>query len=541
MNIKRHTSQVLGALLLLATLVTPPAQAQTFEDALRFTDRYAGTGARLMGMGGASIGGIADYGALFTNPAGLGYFRSSSLSGSLGTLNINDASVFAVGNTSSPLENDISATNLTHFAYVYKVPTVRGSLVFAAGYNQIHSFERSLLFRGSNGVNSITDFFMPVSGEFSIDQGAGDDGMLDTADDTFTPSFSRDLSFIAFETFAIDFDRGLFDDGDTVPFLPAVVTGNLTQTGRVVEEGSMQEINVGFSVEASKGVLFGLSLNIPVGTYSFARTFEEDDVNNDNDGANSVTDGQGRTILTTDFNYLRFDERFESDLAGINLRAGFSANIGSGLRAGLTIETPTYYSLEETFSTALETEFDNGDFFSYGGFAGDDAGSGSFEYNIITPWRFGAGLVFEASNLLLSGDLEFVDWSQLELDEESGLLFIDENQFIKENLQSVINVRLGAEVGLGNLALRGGVAFDPDPRDLDTPTTQADGSDLDRLRTTFSAGFGYQFTPQFAVDFGWSHTRFDDQYAPYTEVLDAPIVDEEITRNRFNVGVRLNF
>jgi len=62
----------LALVLVVAAGLAPEATAQTPEDAVRFTQRSPATGARMMGLAGAGIGGVADYSALFINPAGLG-------------------------------------------------------------------------------------------------------------------------------------------------------------------------------------------------------------------------------------------------------------------------------------------------------------------------------------------------------------------------------------------------------------------------------------------------------------------------------------
>ena len=87
---------------------------------------------------------------------------------------------------------------------------------------------------------------------------------------------------------------------------------------------------------------------------------------------------------------------------------GMSAKVNPQMLVGVTIETPTYYSVDEDFRTRLETFFDNGDAF-------EDHLSEFTEYEIETPWRLGAGLSYEVAGLTLSADAEYVDWSQLML------------------------------------------------------------------------------------------------------------------------------
>ncbi len=489
----------------------PAARAQTGEDALRFSSRFPAFGPRMTGMGGAGIAGVADYSALVVNPAGLGYFKRSVFSGSMTSILTRDDGVYRVPGFSNGRDNDVSDTRLGHAAYVYRVPTRRGALTVAASFNQVNTFERDLVFSGENPNNSITDFFMPLPGEFTLEE--DDQGVF--------PSFTRDLSFIAFETFAIDLDPDLVDAGDPVPFVPAVTTGTVAQTGSVTEEGSMKEINFGGAVEASRGVMVGLSVNVPFGTYRFIRIFEEEDLFNDNDGSAG----------TTDFDFLRLEERVRSKLLGVNVRGGVSAVVAPQIRVGFTVESPTYYSVDEDFDTRLETFFDNGDVFVYGDQPEEDAGSGIFEYTVTTPWRIGAGLALRNAGFTLSADAEYVDWSQLELD-ASGGTFVDENRRIRQDFEAVVNTRIGVEYRLGVLALRGGFAYQPDPNGA---------NEIDRSKTFYSAGLGYRFSRQFGVDFGWMQERFDDRYRPYVEVTDAPVVDEQVIRNRFMLGFKAFF
>ena len=499
--------------MMAGTLICPPAKGQTGEDAFRFAGRFPAVGVRMLAQGGATTGGVGDFSALHTNPAGLGFFRHSAVSGSLSGLATDDEGLYQVAALRTGIDQNVTDTRIGHLAYVYRFPTVRGSLVLGASFTQTNTFERDLLFEGENPINSITDFFMPFPDEFTLSEDA--DGVF--------PNFTRDLSFIAFETFAIDLDPGRLDAGEPVPFLPAVTRGTVFQTGRVTEEGSMKEVSFGGAFEASKDLMLGASVSIPFGTYRFFRRFDEEDRFNDNDG----TDG------TVDFDFLSLSERLKSELIGVNLRAGISAQVAPQVRIGLSVESPTYYSVDENFDTVLETVFDNGDHFIYGDNADEDAGSGAFEYNLTTPWRFAAGVGFSNAGLTVSADVEYVDWSQLELDADVAS-FVQENLDIRRRFDAVLNTRLGVEYAVGNVALRGGFAYQPDPRD------RAD-TGLDRAKTFFSAGLGYRFARQFEMDLGWMQERFDDQYLPYTEVTDAPVVTEDLNRNRFVLGMRYLF
>ena len=504
--------------LFILLLSVVPARAQSGDDALRFSQRFPGVTATSIGSAGVGIAGVSDASAMFVNPAGLGLAGASSFSVSFSTLSVNDEGVFRLPGSFSTIESDGSRGDLSSLAYLYKYPTTRGSFVFAVSFNQVSTWERELAFDGFNDSNSITDFFLPLSNEVDFEF---------EGDEVF-PVFSRTLSFIGFETFAIDFDQNLFDSGDPVPFWPAVSAGTVRQAGSVTEEGRQSELNFGAAFEASKGIFLGASVNIPFGKYKFFRILEETDIDDANDGRNG----------TTDFDFLRFTQSFESDMVGVNVRAGLSAQVSPDLRVGFSLESPTLLSVEEDFRTILSTEFDNGDAFIYGDDRSESEGSGVFEYEITTPWHLGAGLSYKTSGVTLSADAEWIDWSQLEL-RADDLSFDDENRRISQQFDAVINLRMGATYEMGPYTFRGGIAFYPDPHDA-TFTSPVAGS-VDRDRTYFSAGIGYMLSRYMKLDFGWMQERFNDVYRVYTEVTDAPYVEEEVVRNRFQFGLTYLF
>jgi long-subunit fatty acid transport protein len=524
MNRQRWTRHI--AVLALTALLVGPAGAQDGEDGLRFSARQPGIGVRALGMGGAGAGGLADLSALYSNPAGLGYLKGSLFSGGLTSFTTDDDAIYSVSGFREGTTSDVSDTGFDHVGYAYRVPTRRGALVVAANVQRVQTFSRELFFNGTNGVNSATEFFLPLPGEYAVDVDPGNDGVRGTADDVFTPTFTRELSFIGFETYAIDLDIDAFEAGSDQPFFPAVTTGSVTQQGVVTEEGNMYEFSLGGALEAARGVMVGLSVNIPYGKWEFNRTLDEVDFQNDNDGLGG----------TVDFESMTWTETIESDLVGVNLRAGVSLEAARDLRVGFTIETPTYYSISEDFATFLVTRFDDGFVGSYGRDFDQDVGAGVFDYEVVTPWRLGAGLGYRIGDLTLLADAEFVDWSQLELDSDN-YPFLQENQDISQNLEQVVNTRFGAEYELSNFVVRGGFGYQPDPRDI-RPDLTSEANRVDRDKTFWSVGASYVRRGQFAIDFGFSQERFDDRFVPY-DVTNAPVVDEEVVRSRASIGVRV--
>ena len=227
----------------------------------------------------------------------------------------------------------------------------------------------------------------------------------------------------------------------------------------------------------------------------------------------------------------------------MNLRAGVSAELTSGLRGGLVIESPTWYTITEVFGTQMRTDFDcdfgrSGSPCPVGGITGFESGSltgNEFEYRLQTPWRIGAGLQYAQSGLTVAGDVEFVDWSQAELTSDDAS-FSALNREI-QTLDATFNTRVGAEYAFERVAVRAGAAFRPDPRGDSFEDIDGQSTDGDRL--FLSAGASYSPDTRFSLHVGWMQERFDDEYVPYRNVENPPVAEESLSRNRFVVGMRV--
>lgn len=530
-----------GLIACLLVLIGPhAATGQTIDDALRYGQRLPATGARLTGLAGAGTAGVDDYSALFYNPAGLGWMDASQVAGSFSLLTAREEVLYEAlpleGGPSTPtaaFDETSAAPALGNLAAVYKVPTARGSFVLGAALNRTHTFERSFNYAGQNASSSITDTYLPFDDEFEVD---GDDIIFD-----------RSLAATAFNAGAIEFFDGDFEDG-FYPFLQAIAPGTtIEQRDDVVEEGRMTEASFGGAVAAAPNVMIGLSANVVFGEYRFSRLYQEIDVFDENTPElYSVELGNGQ--LLEGFDQLIAESRLDADVVGFSLRGGFSADVTPNLRTGFTLETPTYYYIDEQFGTRIETFFDEG-----GSLADGSLAENVFEYELRTPWRIGAGLHYTVQDLTLSGDVEFIDWTQMEFDgsdlSSADRAFLADLNRQLEDLNAVFNVRAGLEYRLDQLAVRGGVAFQPDPRDEEIELQDNETTNRDQLY--FSAGFSYQFDPQFTFHFGWLQQRFDDQYRPYTSLstipgepegsFAAPFVDEDVIRNQFLFGVSYRF
>jgi long-subunit fatty acid transport protein len=519
---------------------------QTADDVLRFSLRSPAPSARALGLSGGSTAGWADLSAMTANPAGLGYYTRSEVAGNLNLLFSEDASTFQVAADAPTFsqEDDDSSTRPGSFAGVYKLPTEQGSFVLGFGYTRTQAFDRTLSYGGSNESSSITDTFLPTN------EGPNDEYAVDSLGVFFPDNVPGNIvPFIAYQGGAIEFFRSNYDAGE-YPFEQAALFLPIRQEGTVEREGRMNEINVSGAVEAAKSLMLGVSANLVTGRYRFEHELTEID-QGQNEDYEVLRDGQ----LYSGLDRMTFRERFESEFTGFNLRLGLSGTPVSNVRVGLTAETPTWISVTEDFTDAvIRTEFLDGQSLSYGDDSDETVGKGTFEYRITTPWRLGTGLAFDNERLRVNAGVEFINWSNLELDSNS-LGFPaenDRNDRIEDTFGYIFNWQGGIEYSNeAGLAARAGVAYRPDPRDFNL--TFANGETPDRTRIFFSAGLSYPFSDQVTVDVGWMQERSHNQFLPYTfsepgdtplsnpDEIPIPFVDEEVVRNQFQIGLRYRF
>lgn len=518
--------------LLVTGLIASPLLAQTAGEAYRFGTRSPAVGTRAAGMGGAGIAGWSDPSALYTNPAGLGYYTTSELSGGLNTLLSQDESTYQIFVEDPPSNRteETSSVQLGHLTGIYNVDTQQGSLVFALGYNRVATFDRRLQYEGENDASSITDTFLPTGSEYEITE----ESII----------VNPVVPFVAFQAGAIEFFESRFQN-DEYPFLQAVAPGRrIRQTGTVSRTGNMNEWNLAGAAEVAPDVMLGLSANLSSGTYDFEHDLTEADLEGDDEY--SVVTGDG---LLEDFQSMLFRTRFSSEFTGFNLRGGLSAAPVDNVRFGFSFETPTWYSVSEEFTDAfIRTTFANGSL-TYGDDADEDEARGQFDYRLNTPWRLGIGISYNSDPLLVTADIEVVDWSTASLSSDNQDFVIEQaDDDLEATYGYAFNWRGGVEYRFENgLRLRAGGAYRPDGRDFDV--SFANGDTEDRSRLFLSAGAGFNLSEQFTVNLAWMQERTKDQFVPYRSVtppmetapIANPIVDETVVRNQIRLGATYQF
>jgi len=166
----------------------------------------------------------------------------------------------------------------------------------------------------------------------------------------------------------------------------------------------------------------------------------------------------------------------------------------------------------------MNAYYANGDYF--------DARSpnGSYEYELQTPWKaIGSAALILGRLGLISADLEYVDYTTATL-RAGDYGFYDENKAIDNSFTVAYNAKLGAEINLGVIQLRGGYGYFTSPFATDIN---------DGVRQTFSTGIGYK-SKSIYTDLAFSYTHSNMDYYLYgTENISVNPVDNKYSGYNF--------
>ena len=458
--------------------------AQVPEDALRLSYALNPVGARAMGMGGAYTGIANDFSAIFWNPAGLGQMDKGEFSFGLVYQNVKNTSTFF--GTETPYSQ--SATTVNTAGLTIPVPTKRGSLVLAFGYNRGMNFTNPVAFKGFNPTSSIIQTSAP-------------DGAL----------YPLNLDNVwAYQLYLANLDT-------TTGRYVSPIKNRLTQSGTVTEEGGINDWSAGAALEVARNLFAGVTLTYHAGSYNYSRSYAEEDLD------------RLYETFPFDFDRLAYDDFIADDIDGFGAKFGILYRGGDVLRLGIALRTPTYYHVNETFGTKASSYFDNGDVYPV-----DAAYTEEYinEFDVYTPWVFSGGVSINLWWLVLSGDLEFTDWATLEF-ANAPQEVLDNNKTIRETFKSTLDYRVGAEFDLfgSGLRLRAGLGMQHSPYKEDPAPVPGDFFVTDFNRRSASAGLGIPLgsTAMFDIAYRatwWQTYRYN--YAGTTSRVDESLTDHQV-------------
>ena len=486
--------KILKVLVLMIVMLSTFGKAQNITDALRVSESGLGVGARALGMGNAYNAISDDGSAMYFNPAGLGMMKRLEVSGGLDYLNFtNDATLF-----NNKTNYSSSATNFNQISFVFPFPTLRGSLVFGMAYNKNKDLTSALKFDGFN---------------------IGSHSMVQYLEDAKSPLDDQSYKN------SIPYNLYLSDDTGKV----SVINGKLNQSGITLQEGGLESWTFSSSMEVSKNMYVGASLNVNSGTFKSNREYFEDDTK----GIYANVETAPGNAFTKNFTTFYRNDVLDWEISGWDLKVGTIYQLSKIARFGATVQFPKTFTIKETYTFDAHSEF--------GGNIVDlpsdlkDYLSDKVEYDITTPFVLTGAASVNVKGLILSAEATLTDYSQTEFSNPKGIstsYFAGLNKDMKELLRAVAALNIGVEYTIPEVGIRvrGGFISQPSPY-------KGDPSDFGKKYLT--GGVGFLADETFAIDVAYAHgwwKTYGDNYG-----TDLSRVYQDISNDKMLVTFSYRF
>ncbi len=417
-----------ATLLALACIALTAAAQETYDNATLATTDLNGT-ARYVGMGGALDALGADISVINTNPAGIALFRHSTASVSAGVVSQENANDFHGG--------DGTAVSLDQVGMVYSKQVTDGVFINSAfNYHKTRNFTHIL-----SAANALSNASQNKQSYLK-----GEDGTIDvvrkgsgyvSADDAFSQ-----VDYLYYNMLLGDSDGSYYyNDASAYTFNRRT-------------RGYIGEYDFCLSGNSHDRFYWGLTVGIADVHYNSYSEYSETLLGDGTASIGTATLTDQRRITGTGFNAT----------FGIIVRPVET----SPLRIGLSVATPTWYSLTTENTTSLSLSNWTADY----GQAGTMTSSEVYDFSLNTPWRFGAsvGTVF-ARRLAVGITYDYANYSHLDSRYNTGTVYdwntethyeetaADKamNSHTRRTLRSVGTVKIGAELKASkSLAVRVG-------------------------------------------------------------------------------------
>ena len=418
---------------LAMTTLTASAQ-ETYEMSRLLGGDLNGT-ARYVGMGGALEALGADISTISTNPAGIGMFRHSSVSGSFGVVSQQDASTFdGLGKTNASFDQ---------LGFVYSMQTGATSYFnFAINYHKSHNFDQIL--SAANRLNAASlnklsylkyTLGNEKSGGYDLwwSNGAVDIQGYENESSSNTALTYSQVDYLNANTLLIDENGTSTIDDDYFVYYDA----NGFEFDRA-HRGYISNYDINLSGNINNRVYLGITLGIHDVNYQGRSLYREQLID--------LTDAPIEKVNYSD------DRHIKGTGADLKLGAIFRPIDESPFRVGLYFSTPTWYDLRTYNYSELYGQVPGGD--SYKASIGDRYDD--YKFKFYTPWTFGLSVGHTIDNYLaLGASFEYTDNSTADIRENTGYYdsYGDEesesdhvmNENVERSLKGTSTLKLGAE------------------------------------------------------------------------------------------------
>ncbi|MBT3478644.1 MAG: hypothetical protein HOA15_08480 [Candidatus Marinimicrobia bacterium] len=269
-------------------------QSQSAAEAIHLLENEMGFGARSMGMGGGTTALGDDPSGMYWNPAGLTGIRNGMFYVETNNLNYNNNTTYINETSQNPIQK---FGQFNGFGIVYPVPTVRGSMVIAIGYNRILNYDSFMSFSGFSLEDNTLDFPITVDGK-----------------EEYYP-FSK----------------------------------NVQRSERAISSGGMEQLTFSFGIALSPTVSGGISISSITGREDYEFKFSQEDLQN------------SYVTFPADFKKYDLVQSLITKTKGWNIRGGLTGILNEWVRFGMALSLPYTMEVKENHGTDEVLIFDNGE------------------------------------------------------------------------------------------------------------------------------------------------------------------------------------
>ncbi len=309
------------SIIAVTLTATGIAIGQSEFDALKFIQPDINGTARYTSMAGAfgALGG--DPSAIKDNPAGLGIYRKSELTATLG---INTQEITSNWRNGSTTIEGLYNPVFNNLSYVLAIPVSTYSSTnlvhsnFSFSFNRLKNFDRSTRINGGSGASSslidyLAYFSEGISG-YNLYEASG-----------YNPYGNTSIPWMS----VLAANAGLITEVDTVNNIwESVLLPNETVSPYYTlrEQGYLNEFSIGWSGNFNNRLFLGATLNFYDLNYYSETEYNE----------TFSMDG-----------YLALLNTFRSDATGLGLKLGTIYAPLDYLRLGISIQTPIVFSVKD--------------------------------------------------------------------------------------------------------------------------------------------------------------------------------------------------
>ena len=337
-------------IFLLGILLCFQVNAQSIAEAIRFGQTNLIGSARFTSMGGAfgAVGG--ELSAMGINPASSSVFSFSEIGFSVDfTTRENQVNYYG---ENSILEN--TSLNLSQAGYVFVLNNdAQGDwtkLSIGLNYQKTHDFDDSFTLRGFNSLRGIDQYFLAYAagnllGDISILEDENFFDAYSAIGETDGLGYGGQQALFGYEGFIINPIPFEGSDDLTDPnitnYQSNTVIGNNGYKHRLntTTQGQINRYTINLSSVYKNKLHIGFNINTYNLTYTKINDFKESDYGN-------------RSGVTQ----INFNNKLTTTGTGTSFQLGMIYKLSKSYRLGLTLESPTYYSLTDRVRQTLVTD-----------------------------------------------------------------------------------------------------------------------------------------------------------------------------------------